>query len=112
LIVKKGKYGRFLACEEYPHCKTSLPYTLDIHCPICEKGKFAEKKSRYGKFFYGCSLYPECKNAMWDYPVKSNCPQCNFPIMGKKESKKKGTFLSCPKCRTSKEWESVPALQK
>jgi DNA topoisomerase-1 len=112
LIVKKGKYGRFLACEEYPHCKTSLPYTIDVHCPLCVKGRFAEKKSRYGKFFYGCSSYPECKNAMWDYPVVTDCPNCESPVMGKKETKRRGLFLSCPKCRGTKEWESLQPLQK
>lgn len=104
LIVKKGKYGKFLACEDYPLCKTTLPYTIDLKCPECKVGKFAEKKSRYGKLFYGCSTYPQCNNAMWDFPIAHSCPQCGYAVMGKKESKRKGTYLSCPKCKATAEW--------
>ena len=69
LEVKKGKYGKFVRCEEYPTCETTLPYTLDITCPDCKKGKFAEKKSRYGKIFYGCTSYPDCTNSFGRNPL-------------------------------------------
>ncbi len=99
LVIKKGKYGRFLACEEYPNCKTTLPYTLDITCPECKVGKFAEKTSRYGKSFYGCSNYPNCENAMWTMPVDQPCPACGYPVMGKRQTKRLGNHLQCPKCK-------------
>lgn len=96
--VKKGKFGKFTRCEDYPTCDTTLPFTLDITCPECKTGKFAEKKGRF-KLFYGCSHYPNCTNALWDLPVEHTCPECKYPVMGKRFSKKNGGFLQCPKCK-------------
>lgn len=98
LVVKKGRYGRFFTCENYPNCKTNLPYTLDVTCPKCKKGKFCEKTSRYGKLFYGCTAYPDCDNAMWIKPVQHECPNCHYPVMGLRENKK-GKTLECPQCK-------------
>ena len=99
MAIKKGKYGKFLACEEYPTCATTLPFTLDVQCPLCKVGKFAEKKSRFGKLFYGCSNYPACSNAMWTKPYAFDCEACGNPVMGEKFTKKNGKQLECPKCR-------------
>ena len=99
MAIKKGKYGKFLACEEYPGCATTLPFTLEVHCPLCKIGKFAEKKSRFGKLFYGCSNYPTCSNAMWSKPYAFDCASCGNPVMGEKFTKKNGKQLECPKCR-------------
>jgi DNA topoisomerase-1 len=99
MTIKKGKYGKFLACEEYPTCMTTLPFTLEVHCPECKKGKFAEKKSRFGKLFYGCSNYPDCTNAMWTKPYDFACKKCGHSVMGEKYTKKNGKQLECPKCR-------------
>jgi DNA topoisomerase-1 len=108
MTIKKGKYGKFLACEEYPTCMTTLPFTLDVHCPECKKGKFAEKKSRYGKIFYGCSNYPECNNAMWTKPYDFACKKCGHSVMGEKFTKKNGKQLECPKCRHRVEMSETP----
>jgi DNA topoisomerase I len=108
LEVKKGKYGRFVRCEEYPQCETTLPYTLDITCPECKKGKFAEKKSRYGKIFYGCSSYPDCETALWGRPVKYDCAGCGYPIMEIKETKRLGKHTFCSKCKHVVDWEDTP----
>ncbi|HAZ11803.1 MAG: DNA topoisomerase I [Bdellovibrionales bacterium GWA2_49_15] len=97
--VKTGRYGRFVRCSEYPTCDTTLPYTLDVTCPECKKGKFAEKKSRFGKVFYGCSSYPDCNKALWSLPHAFECPACGYPIMCEKWSKKRGPELECPQCR-------------
>jgi len=99
MAIKKGKYGKFLTCEQYPTCATTLPFTLEVHCPECKIGKFAEKKSRYGKFFYGCSNYPTCSNAMWTKPFSFACKGCGYAVMGEKFTKKNGKQLECPKCR-------------
>ena len=99
LEVKTGKYGRFVRCEDYPQCDTTLPYTLTVNCPECKVGKFAEKKSRFGKMFYGCTSYPDCNNAAWTPPRKIDCPGCGYAIMCEKISKKDGPHLQCPKCR-------------
>ncbi len=108
LEVKTGKFGRFVRCEDYPHCDTTLPYTLQITCPECKVGKFAEKKSRYGKFFYGCSNYPNCENALWSKPYQHDCPGCGYSIMTIKETKRNGKELICPKCKHSVDWDSTP----
>lgn len=108
MAIKKGKYGKFLACEEYPTCATTLPFTLDVQCPECKIGKFAEKKSRYGKFFYGCSTYPTCSNAMWTKPYAFGCPKCGYAVMGEKFTKKSGKQLECPKCRHRVDMADTP----
>jgi DNA topoisomerase I len=107
LEVKKGKYGKFVRCEDYPQCDTTLPFTLPIVCPECKVGKFAEKKSRYGKFFYGCTNYPNCVNALWSAPLEHNCPSCAYPIMTQKETKRDGKQLQCPKCKFKVDWEDT-----
>ena len=99
MVVKDGRYGRFVTCEEYPQCKVTLPYELDVQCPECKKGFFVEKKSRFGKLFYGCSNYPDCSNAVWTLPVAQPCPKCGYSITCEKISKKLGKHLECPKCR-------------
>jgi DNA topoisomerase I len=108
LVVKKGRYGRFLACEEYPNCKTSLPYVIDVHCPECKTGRFTEKQSRYGKVFYGCSSYPDCNNAMWTHPRKFDCASCGHSVMGERETKRDGHHLQCPKCKHKVAIEETP----
>src|SRR5690606_37376501 len=99
LEEKKGRYGRFLRCEDYPQCETTLPFTINVSCPECKVGKFAEKKSRYGKFFYGCTHYPDCTNAMWTKPVAQDCPSCGYPVLGTRITKKDGEHLQCSKCK-------------
>ncbi len=99
MVVKTGKFGRFLACEDFPKCNTTLPYTIEVKCPECKTGKFAEKKSRFGKIFYGCTNYPNCTNALWDLPKKHDCPSCGYPLMCEKENKRDGKHLYCPKCK-------------
>ncbi|MCO4795496.1 MAG: type I DNA topoisomerase, partial [Bacteriovoracaceae bacterium] len=108
LEVKKGKYGRFVRCEDYPQCDTTLPYTLPLHCPECKVGKFAEKKSRYGKIFYGCTSYPDCETALWSRPYKHDCPSCGYGIMGDRVTKREGHQLQCPKCKFKVDWEDTP----
>ncbi|PIP89378.1 MAG: DNA topoisomerase I [Bdellovibrionales bacterium CG12_big_fil_rev_8_21_14_0_65_38_15] len=110
LEVKTGKYGRFVRCEEYPTCDTTLPYTLNVHCPECKVGKFAEKKSRYGKFFYGCTSYPDCNNAMWAPPIEHPCKGCGYPIMIERETKRDGKHFQCPKCKHKEDRDDEEVL--
>jgi len=112
LEVKKGKYGRFVRCEDYPKCDTTLPYTIDVNCPKCKVGKFAEKQSRYGKIFYGCTSYPDCESAMWTEPKKFDCPSCGYGVMGVKETKRDGKHLECPQCKHKVDWELTPYFKK
>lgn len=83
LVVKRGRFGAFLGCSGYPECKHITPIVKDtgVACPVCKKGKIIEKKSRYGKTFYACDQYPECKNAYWSKPTGEFCPECNSMLV-------------------------------
>lgn len=105
LEVKTGRYGRFVRCEEYPQCDTTLPYTIPVKCPKCKTGKFAEKKSRYGKFFYGCTSYPDCENALWSMPYEHPCKSCGYELMIVRETKRDGKHLQCPECKFKVDWD-------
>lgn len=95
MVIKRGRYGNFLACPGYPECKNAKPIVeeLDVNCPECGK-KVVVKKSKRGKKFFGCSGYPECKFVSWNEPVSEKCPECNS-YMVKKYSKKDGNYIQC-----------------
>ena len=94
LVKRRGKYGEFVACSNYPSCKyiKKEPKTVVeiMPCPKCD-GKIIEKKTKRGKIFYGCNNYPKCDFASWDKPLKS-CPKCGEMMV---EKKKKAVCLSC-----------------
>ena len=91
LVVRKGKYGEFVACSDYPNCKyikkESKEENIIIDCPNCE-GKIIERHSKKGKTFYGCNNYPKCKTAYWDMPTGQSCPKCSGMITEKNNIKK------------------------
>jgi len=95
LVIRKGKYGAFTACSNYPECKyikqDEKTITEIIDCPNCD-GKIVEKKSKKGQVFYGCNNYPKCKTAFWDMPIEKKCPDCNEQLVMK--SKK----IKCSSC--------------
>jgi DNA topoisomerase-1 len=101
MLIKDGRFGKYLACSGYPVCKNiqplDKPKATGVICPECNVGELIEKKSRYGKMFYSCNRYPDCKFALWDLPVKKPCPKCGFPVLVKKVYKREGEFLKCPK---------------
>ncbi|MEK6561036.1 MAG: type I DNA topoisomerase [Nitrospirota bacterium] len=88
MIIKSGRYGRFLACSKYPECKTTKPITTGVACPQqgCG-GELTEKRSKRGRVFYSCTKYPSCTFAMWDKPVNQPCPQCGAPFLAEKTSR-------------------------
>ncbi len=92
MVVKTGRFGKFLACPGYPECKTTKPLIEETNavCPLCG-GKVIGKKSKRGHQFFGCGNYPECNFMTWDKPTGENCPQC-----GKSLFKGKGGLISCP----------------
>ena len=95
LVIKKSKYGEFIACSNYPTCKyikneKNTPKEI-MNCPKCD-GKIIEKKTRKGKIFYGCSNYPKCDFATWDEPINELCPNCNGILITKN---KKIKCLNC-----------------
>ncbi|MGA1870403.1 MAG: type I DNA topoisomerase [bacterium] len=82
MVVKNGRYGRFLSCSKYPECKSIMPLSLGIPCPVPDcSGELVEKKTKKGKSFYGCGNYPKCQFALWQRPVGEKCPQCGFPFL-------------------------------
>ncbi len=97
MVVKTGRFGKFLACSGYPECKNTKPFSTGVRCPVenCD-GELVQKRSRSGKTFYSCSKYPECKYATWDEPVAETCPKCGFRILVIKNDKKEGNILKCP----------------
>ena len=99
LVIRKGKYGQFVACSNFPECKYIKQEPKEeiviCDCPNCD-GKIIEKKTRKGKIFYGCNNYPKCKTAYWDKPTGEKCPEC-----GEMLTEKKGT-IKCSKCDYTK----------
>ena len=95
LVVRKGKYGEFVACSNYPECKYIKKEEVQeveiCNCPNCD-GKIVEKKSRKGKMFYGCNHYPKCKTAYWDKPISKQCPECGSMLTEKKD------VIKCSSC--------------
>ncbi len=95
LVVRKGRYGEFVACSNYPECKYIKKEEVKeeevCDCPNCD-GKIVEKKSRRGKVFYGCNNYPKCKTAFWDKPTGEVCPECGKLLVEKKDK------IKCSEC--------------
>ena len=100
LIIRTGRYGKFIGCSSYPDCKhmepLEKPKDTQVVCPECKKGTILERKSRKGKIFYSCSNYPKCKYALWNEPINEACPNCNWPILTVKTTKRRGAEKVCP----------------
>jgi DNA topoisomerase-1 len=100
LVIKNGPYGKFIGCSAYPKCRfiepLEKPKDSGVTCPECKKGSLIERKSRYGKLFYSCSTYPDCKYAVWNPPINEPCPKCGWPILTLKTTKRRGTEKVCP----------------
>jgi len=100
LVIRKGKYGEFVACSNFPECKyikqEPKEETIICDCPNCDEGKIIEKKSRRGKIFYGCNNYPKCKTAYWDKPIDEKCPECGSMLT------EKNNKIKCSSCDFTK----------
>ncbi|MGI5829095.1 MAG: type I DNA topoisomerase [Bradymonadia bacterium] len=103
MIIKTGRYGRFLACSSYPECKHTQALSLGIACPKedCD-GELFEKRSKKGRVFYGCGNYPKCKYATWNKPTEQRCPNCQAANL-EEVSKRDESKLLCPNCAYSKD---------
>lgn len=97
MVYKNGRFGRFLACSGYPECKNIRAETTGVTCPEegCG-GEIIKKVSKRGKVFYSCNKYPKCTYALWDKPVNQPCPDCGFPFLLEKSTKRDGVHLKCP----------------
>ncbi|MEJ1355409.1 MAG: type I DNA topoisomerase [Candidatus Sedimenticola sp. (ex Thyasira tokunagai)] len=100
LVIKRGKYGKFIGCTGYPNCRfiepLEKPVDTCVSCPKCNEGTLMKRKSRRGKIFFSCATYPKCDYATWNEPVAEPCPQCGWPILTIKTTKRKGTEKVCP----------------
>ena len=97
MVIKKGRFGEFLACSGYPECRNTKSISTGIPCPepSCD-GELFQRRSRSGKTFFGCSRYPKCKYATWDRPVAKECPLCGSPILMERITQSDGRILKCP----------------
>ncbi len=108
MVVKVGRFGKFLACPGYPDCKNTKPlvYKTSAKCPECG-GDVIEKKTKKGTSFFGCSNYPECNFMTWDAPSDEVCPKC-----GKSLFKRRGNVLYCPDTEGCGFTKPVPRKKK
>lgn len=102
MVVKQGRYGKFLACPGFPDCRNTKPLLVDtgVKCPKCG-GSIVERKSHRGRKFYGCKNYPECDYTTWDQPMQEKCPKCGAFMLKHHYKNGRGmTYCSNEACET------------
>jgi DNA topoisomerase-1 len=101
MVVKTGRYGKFLACPAFPECRSTKPYQVDIgvSCPRCG-GNIVVRQGKRGRPFYGCANYPSCDYRSWDRPTSESCPACGERLV---ERGRRSPKLVCPGCGYRKE---------
>ena len=112
MIVKQGRFGRFLACSGYPECKSTKPLnqTVGLACPKCGEGHVVVKRSKKGRNFFGCDRYPACDFVSWGKPVDRPCPACGAKYLVEKVTRA-GVLLQCATqgCGHREEPQASPA---
>jgi DNA topoisomerase-1 len=91
MVMKIGRYGKFLACSKYPECKNTRPLSTGLKCPQ-DGGDIVERRSKRGKPFWGCRNYPACRFVLWYKPIPVKCPHCDAEFLLEKRDKT-GTFI-------------------
>ncbi len=94
MVLREGRYGRFLSCSTYPTCKHLKPISIGVTCPQCGSS-LSERRTKRGRVFYGCTAYPKCAFAIWDRPVPEPCPQCGAAFLVEKKLKGGGVSIRC-----------------
>jgi DNA topoisomerase-1 len=98
LTWRRGRFGPFVACSNYPTCKfikKKEAKEIGLLCPECGEGQVVERKGRWGRSFYGCRRYPQCTFTAYHRPIPGPCPECGRAYLLQKESKKEGTVVFC-----------------
>ncbi len=97
MVIKLGRFGKFLACSAFPDCRNSKPLLtrIGVECPTCHQGEVVERRSKKGRMFYGCERYPECDFVSWNKPITTPCPQCSG-VLG--EIGRGGARVKCNNC--------------
>ncbi len=104
MVIKSGRFGKFLACPKYPDCKCTKPMPkeeLEVPCPKCG-GILVEKSSKNKKIFYGCKNYPECDFASWDKPIDEKCEECGTYMVEHKYGRSVKKYCGNPDCKNAK----------
>jgi DNA topoisomerase-1 len=103
LVVRMGRFGKFIGCSNFPECKYTEAWLekIGVHCPKCE-GEVVERRTRKGRIFYGCSRYPECDFTSWKRPLAKPCPNCEGLLVV--DNRKQAT---CTVCETVYELDEV-----
>ncbi|PRO65240.1 type I DNA topoisomerase [Alkalicoccus urumqiensis] len=98
MVYKMGRYGKFMACSNFPECRNTkaIVKEIGVDCPKCKEGNIVERKSKKKRIFFGCDRYPECDFISWDKPIARSCPKCENMLVEKKS--KKGTHVQCVEC--------------
>ncbi|WP_205757682.1 type I DNA topoisomerase [Macrococcus sp. DPC7161] len=98
MVFKMGKFGKFMACSNFPDCRNTkaIVKTIGVPCPKCDNGEVVERKSKKNRIFYGCSNFPECDYTSWDKPLNRPCPKCDTKLVERKKGKQ--IQVVCPNC--------------
>ncbi|WP_391208636.1 type I DNA topoisomerase [Psychrobacillus sp. L4] len=98
MVYKLGRFGKFMACSNFPDCRNTkaIVKEIGVPCPSCGEGQIVERKSKTKRIFYGCDRYPTCDFVSWDKPINRPCPKCNDKLVEKKL--KKGIQIQCVSC--------------
>lgn len=104
MVIKHGRFGKFMACKNYPECKNTKPIVekIGVKCPKCKDGDVIIRKTKKGRQFYGCSNYPECDFVEWKRPTGENCKECGSYMVEKVTKKEKKDICSNSECPTNK----------
>lgn len=108
MLIKHGRYGKFLSCSNYPECEETKPflYKIGVKCPNCEDGDIIQRRSKKGRLFYGCSNFPKCKFVSWSKPINKRCPECNNILVHKKAKKSEKNKCINKECKYEEEIEN------
>lgn len=100
MVIKYGRFGKFMACKNYPECKNTKPIVnkIGVKCPKCGEGEIIVRKTKKGRAFYGCSKYPDCDFIEWNKPVEEVCPECGSYMTEKVSKKGKKHICSNKEC--------------
>ncbi|CAD2079145.1 type I DNA topoisomerase [Jeotgalicoccus meleagridis] len=103
MVYKMGRYGKFMACSNFPECRNTkaIVKSIGVTCPTCKEGDIVERKSKRGRIFYGCDKYPDCDFVSWDRPIGRNCPKCDHYLVEKKKGQK--AQVKCTNCDYTEE---------
>ncbi len=98
MVIKMGRYGKFMACSNFPDCRNTkaIVKSIGVPCPKCKDGEVVERKSKKNRIFYGCTNFPECDFISWDKPVARQCPKCDTQLVERKKGKT--MQVACPNC--------------